>query len=657
MNPKTRFPFLLAISTVAACSSVPGSESFAPEQPAGSTAGVAPGPGLRRLSGHVPSVASTTPVARHLDPATSMSLAIGLPLRDSEGLRAMAEQSSDPTSPSYRHYLTPDDVLARFAPTESDYAAVTGFARASGLTVTQTFPNRVVAYVTGAAGDVERALHVTLSVHRRPDGTEFFAPDAEPSVGEAVPVEHIAGLDNVGTVRRLGGGGSWSNGSFDSADLRKTYAGCDLTLTGAGQTLGLIEIGAFLPGDINSYASGQNITRVPTNVIPIGGGAGTTPDMETTGDIELANGMAPGLKQIDVFELASTQAAFDAAFEAVTTASPLPSVVSMSLWPTFIDSTLLSLIQIMGAQGQSFFISSGDAGSGNYPVENIPVSPGITLVGGTELTLSPAYGETAMNFMSNGQHFQSGGGIEFDSNYPDPIPSYQKWISMATNGGSTTHRNVPDVSMVADDIHIVFQGLTGYTFGGTSASAPLWAAFTALANQASQSNGVPPVGFANPVLYFSASSSYASLFNDVTSGTNGSYNAVKGYDLVTGLGTPKCALLQTLSTPSLFRCEGTTISARMGMAGTFAPGIAVNVVVPATILPGDSSVGYLAFSYQGKVVKTCHYSAAGAVEDCTADTTVVADHVVLQYGSDPNGISTATLRYSIGTGVSACTGN
>ncbi|MGO8997570.1 MAG: protease pro-enzyme activation domain-containing protein [Polyangiaceae bacterium] len=560
MNLRSRLPLVLAVSTLAACSSSPGADSSAPPQQAGSTASTQSAPGLLRLAGHVPSLARTTPIVRHLDPATPLSLAIGLPLRDPEGLRVTAAQVADPSSPSYRHYLTPEEVTARFAPTESDYAALVAFARASGLTVAQTFPNRILATVSGAAGDVERALHVTLSVHRRPDGTEFFAPDDEPMVDAAVPIEHVAGLDDAMPVRRLGGG-SWSNGSFDSKDLRSTYAGCELGLTGAGQTLGLIEIGNFQLSDLESYASGQSITRVPTNVITIAGGPTsnvTEPDFETTGDIEVANGMAPGMKEIDVFELPSettaqgtAQAAFDTVFGTITTMSGRPNIVSMSVWPSYIDSTLLSAIQIMGTQGQSLVVASGDDGSGNYPSENMAIAPGVTLVAGTQLSLNP-YSEVAMNFFSNGEHFWNGGGIESDPVYvtQTALPSYQEHFISAASGASSTNRNVPDVSMVGENVHIVINAETGATFGGTSASAPEWAGYLALVNQASVANGLGVVGFVNPAMYYQAygEREYDAHFNDVTSGTNGAYDAVTGYDLVTGLGTPQCALIGALST-------------------------------------------------------------------------------------------------------------
>src|SRR5208282_455828 len=78
--------------------------------------------------------------------------------------------------------------------------------------------------------------------------------------------------------------------------------------------------------------------------------------------------------------------------------------------------------------------------------------------------------------------------------------------------------------------------------GGTSASAPLWASFTALVNQ--QAGGVP-VGFLNPIIYpLALTAGYANDFHDITSGNNsnsfspGLFSAVTGYDLATGLGSP-----------------------------------------------------------------------------------------------------------------------
>jgi hypothetical protein len=75
--------------------------------------------------------------------------------------------------------------------------------------------------------------------------------------------------------------------------------------------------------------------------------------------------------------------------------------------------------------------------------------------------------------------------------------------------------------------------------GGTSAAAPLWAAFTTQVNQFRVLNGFNRIGFINKSLYsLATSSSYASDFHDIADGSNNLfYSAVTGYDMATGLGT------------------------------------------------------------------------------------------------------------------------
>jgi subtilase family serine protease len=80
--------------------------------------------------------------------------------------------------------------------------------------------------------------------------------------------------------------------------------------------------------------------------------------------------------------------------------------------------------------------------------------------------------------------------------------------------------------------------------GGTSYAAPLWAGFVALVNQQAVATGKPLAGFINPAVYaIGTGTGYARAFHDEKSGSNGQYSAVKGYDLVTGWGSPDGAAL------------------------------------------------------------------------------------------------------------------
>jgi kumamolisin len=59
-----------------------------------------------------------------------------------------------------------------------------------------------------------------------------------------------------------------------------------------------------------------------------------------------------------------------------------------------------------------------------------------------------------------------------------------------------------------------------------------------LMNQFLVQNGGHPIGNMNPLLYRVAPNAARPGFHDVIVGGNAIYEAVPGYDLVTGLGTP-----------------------------------------------------------------------------------------------------------------------
>jgi subtilase family serine protease len=200
------------------------------------------------------------------------------------------------------------------------------------------------------------------------------------------------------------------------------------------------------------------------------------------------------------------------------------------------------IFQEFAAQGQSFVNASGDDGALNSSTYFFPgVDPYVTQVGGTELTTTGPGGA----WSAETGWPQSGGGYVSGT----PIASWQQLSGVinSSNRGSTTLRNSPDVAAEANfDNPTAINGrfVTGY--GGTSFAAPRWAGFLALVNQQSVANGRGTVGFINPALYsLGISSSYSSAFHDITSGSNppaagdgSGFNAVPGYDLVTGWGSP-----------------------------------------------------------------------------------------------------------------------
>ena len=147
--------------------------------------------------------------------------------------------------------------------------------------------------------------------------------------------------------------------------------------------------------------------------------------------------------------------------------------------------------------------------------------------------------------------------------YQIPSPPWQQGTTYnAMSGASTTDRNDPDVSMVAEGLYIVSTTPLANGFEGTSASSPLWASFLALVNEESHKNSLPPVNMNQAAWNVGRSSAYGSAFNDITTGTGTTYQpmgishpATPGYDLATGWGTPKLALIDQMSCGS---CNGST---------------------------------------------------------------------------------------------------
>ena len=220
-----------------------------------------------------------------------------------------------------------------------------------------------------------------------------------------------------------------------------------------------------------------------------------------------------------------------------------------------INLSTVQIFQQFAAQGQSLFVASGDFGAFSSAVDEPADDPYATIVGGTTLTINSAaewnsettwIGPAGTDECGNPVPPQaSAGGISTVYS----IPSWQQGISMTANQGSTTMRNSPDVSLVANNINVVWGNTligssSDWTVTGTSLATPLWAGFIALVNQQAAANGQPPIGFVNPALYaIGKSTNYLSSFHDITIGANTNsssptkYKAVAGYDLCTGWGS------------------------------------------------------------------------------------------------------------------------
>jgi uncharacterized repeat protein (TIGR01451 family) len=517
---------------------------------------------VRQLPGHVPKMVSKMTSVGRLVVTNRLHLSIGLPLRNQEALTNLLQQIYDPASPNYHHFLTPDQFTAQFGPTEEDYQAVLDFARTNNLTVTHTPGNRMLMGVEGNVADVERTFHVTLRTYHHPtEARDFFAPDTEPTVDAALPVLAIQGLNNyvrprpmlhkVPVSRINPALGSAPGGGYIGSDFRTAYAP-GTTLSGSGQTVGLLEFDGYYSSDILTYESFAGLPNAPLQNVLLDGFDGTpgVNNDEVCLDIETSISMAPGLSSVVVFE-AGPFGNPDDILNSMAVNNQIKQLSSS--WGYATDATSEQIYQEFALQGQTYLNCSGDGDAWLGPIIYASCEdPNATIVGGTTLTMNGSAvsyaSETVWNWGNVGDYgwnpdgyAGSSGGISTDVS----IPSWQQGINMTSNQGSTTRRNVPDVALTADNVFIVSSGGNTSIVGGTSAATPLWAGFMALVNQQAAISNKLSIGFLNPAVYSLAqTASYTNCFHDITTGNNfwdqspTSFSAVPGYDLCTGLGTP-----------------------------------------------------------------------------------------------------------------------
>jgi kumamolisin len=534
-----------------------------------------------------------------LPAAQPMRLVLVLPQRNQAELGQFLQALYDPTSPSYRKYLSVEDFTTMFGPTQQDYDSVVGWAGTHGLTVVGTSRNRMNVDVTGPVSAVEAALHVNMRLYQHPtENRTFYAPDREPTVDLPIQLWHIAGLDNYSIpqsalIRRPPGApialattGSCPEQSFCGSDMRAAYYG-GTALDGTGQSLGLLEFVGTDLADLATYYANAGQTYNP-GIITLLSTDGTSTscvspcdDTEQTLDMTQALGMAPGLSSL-VMYVGSTDTAM---LNAMATAEPLNAQLSSSwIWlpsdPTSDDPYFLEF----AAQGQNFFQAAGDGGkwvpsSFVHPADD----PYITSVGGTDLNTTGPGGA----WSSESTWVDGGGGISPEKY---PIPFWQTTTVSGCSNCSITYRNGPDVSANSNFTFYVCADQTTCTanlYGGTSFATPMWAGYLALANQQAALNGMPPLGFINPALYdIGLGPSYDSDFHDITTGSNG-YSATIGYDLATGWGSPNgsgliAGLLSTINIPGFgLTASNPVITAVQGASATST--------ITSTVLNGFSS--------------------------------------------------------------------
>ncbi|MEM0157251.1 MAG: S8 family serine peptidase [Thermoplasmataceae archaeon] len=319
--------------------------------------------------------------------------------------------------------------------------------------------------------------------------------------------------------------------------------------TGTGITIGIVDAygDPNLAYDLKAFDELNGLPPANLSIAypegrPGNGTYNATWALETATDVEWAHAMAPKANiLLYIVPSAITSILQWAVSDMVNSSSA--NIVSLSwgnqevLLPQSEVDVYSQIYREAYLKGITVVAASGDTGSYYYapngteiPTVNFPSSdPYVTAVGGTSLILFDGkYSQTAWGGMYEGQSFGSGGGYSrfFSTPYWQSAPGF-----------NSTSRGVPDVSLDANQytgMIVVVRGKQ-YEAGGTSIATPIWAAATAIMDQATHRH----LGFLNPLLYqISRTPLYNSSFEQIKTGSNGAYSAGPGWNPVTGLGTP-----------------------------------------------------------------------------------------------------------------------
>lgn len=522
-----------------------------------------------QLTKATPMAAKNGNLIGHTSRSTKASLTVALQLRNSDKLDNFIASLNDPSSPNYKHYLTPDEFKNQYGPTDETIANVKNFLTSKGFEVQNVSSNNAFITVSGTTGQMEDTFSIKINNYKNSKGEIYYSNDTAPSIPAEFSgvITNIEGLNNeahfthpkISTPSPLVNPnptavkpnvGSGPAGGYTPAELNGAYDISPLAssgYTGAGQTVAVMELDGYKASNISTYNSYYGLgSPAPTNVYVDGySGAAGQGEIEVELDIEVINAIAPKA-QVVVYEGPNTNQGLIDTYQKIASDNQAKSIsVSWGIGEQHASSatmnSLHTIFQQYAAQGQSIFAASGDNGaydSGGHTLEvDSPANdPYVTGVGGTHLNLSSS-SYSSESVWSNKLR-KTGGGGGLSKIYA--MPSFQSGPGVL-NSYSNGKRQVPDVSADADPStgYSIYSQGTWTVVGGTSAAAPLWAGIAALNNQYAAANGKGNLGQANPTLYkaFNTTQTYPA-YHDITSGNNLYYPATPDYDMASGIGTP-----------------------------------------------------------------------------------------------------------------------
>jgi subtilase family serine protease len=518
-------------------------------------------------------------------------VAVSLAFADPAGMQAFADSVSDPHSPSYRQFLSPDEVGARFGQPLSRVQQVADHLVAQGFSLAELGRNRLAVVARGTVAQAEQAFHVTLRSYRaEPDDAsrprEFIAPSTPVRLPAelAAFVIDVHGLDTYTRPRPY----KTQLTPFLSRVCYDAQPIFDEGLTGAGRTIGMSNFDGFRSANWPLYISKFSLPVPPggvasnISVVPVAGGGAGAGGAQGEGDldIQMQLGAAP-LANIRVYD--SPPAGNLIAVLSAEASDNACDVISES-WGWDLPKTTANSAHnqhlSMTAQGITYVAASGDFGTSLDPFGYPAYDPEVLMVGGTSANVNSTTGVRQSEV-----NWTGGGGGWSNKNVTFNVrPSWQTGTGVPPVDATNNKRLVPDVAFHSSGPNGAYQfylnqGLTSAV--GTSFAAPVFAGHLELVSLKTidlgglvpDGNGKRRFGRLQDLIY--AQNNDPAIWFDIVSGASngplpngGTSMPTPGWDTAVGWGPMDCSAFAAAVVCATGGCSGPWTNLGSGLAGT-----------------------------------------------------------------------------------------
>jgi kumamolisin len=476
--------------------------------------------------------------------------------------------------------LTPEEFAKKFAANKVDSDKVAKSLKKFGLKVEDVSLENRSMHVSGTVAAMEAAFKPGMVLMRSARAGQYRGRQGTIMIPTELKgiVTGVFGLDQRRMARRKAAPAKVATHSIallpltpSDLEARYNFPPGD----GAGQSIAIAEFGGgYFADDTAAYCNKFGRPTPDVTAIAVDAPAFTLQQIlalppqqrreefgasgEVMMDVQVIAGLCPKAS-ISVYFSTFDQRGWVDLLDQVITARPVTLSISWGLaeddgsWSANAITAINDRLNAARLLGITTCISSGDDGSGDQVddgqahVDFPSCSPNVLSVGGTMLTKSGANLKEVTWFEAPGQRSGGGGATGGGVSTIFPRPSFQDVHITSVNSGSIDGRVIPDVAALAGEplYDLILVGHLAPN-GGTSASAPLWAALIARIN--AKLPAAKQQRFLTPLLYQSANSGDPVgkvSSRDITRGNNTShpepgkgYKARVGFDAVTGWGVP-----------------------------------------------------------------------------------------------------------------------